>query len=42
MKNDKNKESICIVTPETCVINEPLSLDSGETLESSETTKMVT
>ena len=36
MRNDKNKESIGIVTPETCVINEPLSLDSGETLESYE------
>ena len=36
MRNDKNKESIGIVTPETCVIHEPLSLDSGETLESYE------
>jgi homoserine O-acetyltransferase len=36
MKHDKNKESIGIVTPETCVIHEPLSLDSGETLESYE------
>ena len=36
MRNDKNKESVGIVTPETCVINEPLSLDSGETLESYE------
>jgi homoserine O-acetyltransferase len=34
MKYDKNKESIGIVTPKTCVIHEPLSLDSGETLES--------
>ncbi len=36
MKHDKNKESIGIVSPETCVIHEPLSLDSGETLESYE------
>ncbi|MGB0636467.1 MAG: homoserine O-succinyltransferase MetX [Gammaproteobacteria bacterium] len=36
MKHDKNKDSIGIVTPETCVIHEPLSLDSGETLESYE------
>jgi homoserine O-acetyltransferase len=36
MKHDKNKDSIGIVTPETCAIHEPLSLDSGETLESYE------
>lgn len=36
MKNDKNKDGIGIVAPETRVIHEPLSLDSGETLESYE------
>ncbi len=36
MKNDKNKEGVGIVIPETCVIREPLALDSGVTLESYE------
>jgi len=36
MKNNKNREGVGIVTPETCIIREPLALDSGETLESYE------